>query len=314
MSKLDALKSNVTRTFYRAGFNIKKHSPELLIGVGIVGVVTSTVLACRATLKVDEVTSDTKNKVDRIHMATEKGRTEAGEEYTQEDSKKDLAIVYTQTGLSLAKLYAPAVILGVASVGCIVASNHILRTRNIALVAAYKAVDSGFKDYRKRVVERFGKELDRELKYDIKAKEIEETVVDENGETKTVKKTVETVDPNYLCSEYAKFYDDGCKGWQKDAEYNLMFLRQTQDYFNEKLRREGHVFLNDVYKELGIKTTRAGQIVGWVYDPTDANRDCHIDFGIYDLHNEKARDFVNGYERTILLDFNVDGPIVDLLP
>ena len=313
MSKLDALKSNMTRTFYNVGFNIKKHSPELLIGVGIVGVVTSTVLACRATLKVNDITSDTKNNVERIHTAVEKGKTEAGEDYTQEDSKKDLAIVYTQTGLSLAKLYAPAAILGVASVGCIVASNHILRTRNIALVAAYKAVDSSFKDYRKRVIERFGKELDRELKYDIKAKEIEETVTDENGETKTVKKTVEVAGP-IMPSQYAKFYDDGCKYWQKDAEYNLMILRQTQEYFNKKLQTEGHVFLNDVYEELGIQKTKAGQIVGWVYDPTDPNRDCHIDFGIYDLHNEKARDFVNGYERTILLDFNVDGPIVDLLP
>lgn len=313
MSKFDVFKDDMSRTFHKIGFSIKRHSPELLVGVGIVGVVTSTVLACKATLKVNDVTSNTKNDVERIHVAAEKGKTEAGEDYTAEDSKKDLAIVYTQTGLKLAKLYAPAVILGAASIGCIVASNRILRTRNLALVAAYTTVDKSFKDYRKRVVERFGKDLDRELKYDIKAKEVEETVTDENGETKTVKKTVNTVEPT-LCSEYAKFYDDACKGWQKDAELNLYFLRQTQEYFNQKLRREGHVFLNDVYKELGIRTTRAGQIVGWVYDPTDPDRDCHIDFGIYNLHNEKARDFVNGYERTILLDFNVDGPIVDLLP
>lgn len=309
MNKVDVL-NGVSRTFHKVGFSIKKHSPELLIGVGIVGVVTSTVLACKATTKLGDILDKTKEDVETIHSCV--NHPNLPEEYTVEDSKKDLAITYTKTGLQIAKLYAPAAILGAASIGCIVASNHILRTRNIALVAAYTTVDKSFKDYRKRVIERFGKELDRELKYDIKAKEVEETVTDENGETKTVKKTVEVVDPN-MRSEYSKFFDDGCKGWQKDAEYNLMFLRQTQDYFNKKLQAEGHVFLNEVYEELGIRKTKAGQIVGWIYDPTDPDRDCYIDFGIYDVHNEKARDFVNGIERTILLDFNVDGPIVDML-
>lgn len=309
MRKFDVL-NGVSRTFHKVGFGIKKHSPELLVGAGIVGVVTSTVLACKATTKLEGILDKTKKDVELIRSCV--GNKDLPEEYTVEDSKKDLAITYVKTGLEIAKLYAPAAILGTVSIGCIVASNNILRKRNIALVAAYTTVDKSFKEYRNRVVERFGKELDRELKYDIKAKEIEETTTDENGETKTVKKTIEVVDPN-MRSEYAKFFDDGCKGWKKDAEYNLMFLRQTQEYFNQKLQAVGHVFLNEVYEELGILKTKAGQIVGWIYEPENPDRDNYIDFGIYDLHNEKARDFVNGYERTILLDFNVDGPIVDLL-
>ena len=62
---------------------------------------------------------------------------------------------------------------------------------------------------------------------------------------------------------------------------------------------------------LGIPATRAGQQVGWIYDKNDPNKDNFVDFGIYDTNRPSNRDFVNGYERTILLDFNVDGNILN---
>ena len=192
------------------------------------------------------------------------------------------------------------------------ASNNILRKRNIALAAAYATVDTSFKEYRNRVIDRFGKELDRELKYNIKSKEIEETVVDDKGKEKTVKKTIEVADPNTY-SDYARFFDDGCIGWDKDAEYNLMFLKQQQNYANEMLKSKGHLFLNEVYDMLGIPRTKAGQVVGWIYDEKNPVGDNFVDFGLYDMHREAVRDFVNGYERTILLDFNVDGNIWELM-
>ena len=303
---------SVSRAFHKAGFTLKKYSPEILVGVGIVGGVASAVLACRATLKVNDIVSESKTNIDKIHTATEKGVTEAGQTYDVEDSKKDLTIVYVQTGLKLAKLYAPAVLLGAASVGCILTSHNIIHKRNVALAAAYTAVDTSFKEYRGRVVERFGKELDKELRYDIKAKEVEETVVDENGETKTVKKVVEVAHPSEY-SDYARCFDDGCAGWEKDAEHNLFFLRQQQNFANDLLQKQGYLFLNDVYKMLGIPVTQAGQAVGWMYDENCPNGDNYVDFGIYDIHKEANRNFVNGYERSIWLDFNVDGPIWHLL-
>ena len=303
---------NVNRTFSKVKFSVKKHSPEILIVAGVVGTVTSAVMACKATTKVSSILDESKKQIDQIHTATENGEVK-GVEYTQEDSKKDLTIVYAQTGLKFVKLYAPSVILGALSLTAIITSNNILRKRNVALAAAYTAVDKSFKEYRGRVVERFGKELDRELRYNIKAKEIEEKVVDENGEEKTVKKTVNVVgDPNQY-SEFARFFDDGCTGWCKDAEHNLMFLKQQQAYANKILQREGYLFLNEVYDLLGIPRTKAGQVVGWVYDEKNPVGDNFVDFGIYDLYNEKARDFVNGLERTILLDFNVDGNVWEMM-
>lgn len=305
--------NNLTRSLNKVGFQLKKHSPEILVVAGVAGVVTSAVMACKATTKLSGIIEKAKNDIDAIHDFVEHPENvPEGETYTEEDSKKDLAIVYAQTGIQLIKLYGPAVALGVLSITGILASNNILRKRNIALAAAYATVDTSFKEYRNRVIDRFGKELDRELKYNIKAKEIEETVVDDKGKEKTVKKTIEVADPNTY-SDYARFFDDGCIGWDKDAEYNLMFLKQQQNYANEMLKSKGHLFLNEVYDMLGIPRTKAGQVVGWIYDEKNPVGDNFVDFGLYDMHREAVRDFVNGYERTILLDFNVDGNIWELM-
>lgn len=303
--------SKASRLINNAGLQIKKHSPEILMGAGIVGTVASTVLACKATTKIDEVLSKPKETINIVHKAMEDGEIN-GVEYTKQDGQKDLTIIYTQTGVKLLKLYAPAIALGALSITSIVAGHNILKKRNVALAAAYAVVDKGFKNYRKNVVNRFGEEIDKELRYNIKAKEFDEVVVDEKGKEKVEKTIVNVVDSEEV-SEYAKFYDCGNKGWEKDPELNLMFLRRQQDYANDLLRSKGHLFLNEVYDMLGIPRTKAGQAVGWVYNKEKPVGDNYVDFGIYDINRESCRNFVNGYERTILLDFNVDGNILDLI-
>lgn len=303
--------NGVNRTLSKAGFQIKKHSPEILIVAGIAGVVTSAVMACKATTKINDILDQTKEEVGKVNdaLANEKIPEDV---YSKEDAKKDLAIIYIQTGVKLVKLYGPSLILGALSITSILASNNILRKRNVALAAAYAAIDNGFKEYRGRVIERFGKDLDRELKYNIKAKEISETTVDENGKETAVTKTVPVVESEEP-SDYARFFCEGCAGWTKDPEMNLVFLKQQQNWANELLKTRGHLFLNEVYDMLGIERSKAGQVVGWVYDETNPDCDNYVDFGIYDIYNERKRAFVNGWERSILLDFNVDGDIYSLL-
>ena len=316
MAKI-TLPDKVTRTFYKMGFQLKKHSPEILIAAGVVGTVASAVMACRATTKLRAVMDKSKEQIEAVHYCTEMGYTinpETGEheEYTPEDGKKELTISYAYMAIDIAKLYAPSVILGALSITSIVASNNILRQRNIALAAAYATIDKSFKTYRGRVIERFGEELDKELRYNIKAKEVEETVVDENGNETTVTKTAEAYDPN-LISDYARFFDDGCTGWCKDFEANLTFVKQQQNWANNMLQHRGYLFLNEVYDMFGIPRTKAGQVVCWYYDEKNPTGDNFVDFGLYNPANQKARDFVNGYERVILLDFNVDGNILNYL-
>ena len=310
--KKTEIMNKLTRSFHKTSFQLKKHSPEILIVAGVVGTVASAVMACKATTRLSEILDESKETLDIIHQGIEDGHIR-GCEYPEELGKKDITLTYVQTGVKLVKLYAPSVALGALSLTCIISSNNILRKRNVALAAAYATVDKGFKEYRGRVIERFGKELDRELKYNIKAKEIEETVVDEDGKEKKVKKTISVADPN-VNSDYARFFDEYCTGWDKDAEYNLMFLKSQQAHANDILKTRGHLFLNEVYDMLGIPRSKAGNIVGWVYDESEDHAgDNFVDFGIYDLYDEQKRNFVNGYERSILLDFNVDGDIWSLM-
>lgn len=246
-------------------------------------------------------------------MAGEKGVTEAGETYTEEDVKNETKIVYIQTGAKIAKLYALPVGLGVVSIAAILGGHNILRKRNIALAASYTALFNDYKGYRSRVVERFGEQLDKELKYNLKTATVEETVVNEDGTEQKVKKEVRVMnEPTKLenYSPFARFFDDGCTGWDPNPEYSLMFLNQQQNWANEKLKRQGYLFINDVYEMLGIPKTREGQVHGWIYDEKNPIGDNFVDFGIYDIHIEKNRDFVNGYEKVILLDFNHDGNIL----
>lgn len=307
------MSNKMTQVIGKAKFGVKKHSPEILVVAGVAGIIASAVMACKATTKLSAITEESKKNITAIKdLADHPENLPEGQTYTKKDKQKDLTIVYAHTGLKLAKLYAPSVILGALSITCVVSSNNILRKRNAALAAAYTAVDKSFKNYRQNVIDRFGEELDKELKYNIKAKEVEETVTDENGKEKKVKKTVHVADPNGY-SPYAKFFDDGCSNWQKDAEHNLWYLKQQQNWANDKLRSQGYLFLNDVYDMLGIPRTSAGQIVGWRYDEKNPTGDNYVDFGIYDITKESNRDFVNGYEKTILLDFNVDGPIYNLI-
>ena len=289
---------------------VEKHSPEILMGVGVVGVVTGTVMACRATLKLNDILEEAQETRDKIKEVASNPDYE--DKYTEEDAKKDLAVIYIQTGVKVAKLYAPAVAVGVAGVGCVLASHDIMKKRNVALSAAYLTVDKSFKEYKQRVIDRVGEEVEKEIRYGIKAEEIIETVTDEEGNETTVSETVKTMNPT-LYSDYARFFDEASPCWQNDPEYNLMFLRAQQQYANDLLRAKGRLFLNDVYDMLGIEKTKAGQIVGWVYDRENPNGDNFVDFGIYDMSKERVRAFVNGYETNILLDFNVDGNIWDLM-
>lgn len=300
-NKITIMKS-VNSIVSKAVMKLEKYSPEILIGAGVVGVVASAVIACKATLKAGQITNDTKEMIDFIHENEKNGVTFAGEVYTKEDCQKDLAITYAQTGVKFAKLYGPAIILGTLSITSILASNNILRKRNVALCAAYAAIDKSFREYRGRVKERYGEQADAELRYGIKAKKFEEIEVDPNtGKEKKVKKTVMVADPN-LQSDYAMYFDSKSRNYETNLDYNRMFLRAQQAFANDKLQSRGHLFLNEVLDDLDLPRTPAGQIVGWTKNGPDG----YVNFRIAEVERETE----NGrHEPALLLDFNVEGNI-----
>ena len=306
------MKFEIKNMINKVKFNVVKHSPEILMGIGIAGVVTSTVLACRSTLKVKDILEDKDTNMNNVKEVLAEGR----EDYTEEDARKDKTIIMTTTAIRMMKLYIPSVIIGAGSIACLLQSHNVMRNRNAGLAAALAATTESFKQYRERVTEKYGDEVDKEMRYGIKKEKKEK-----DGK-KTKEEIVVGCDEKEL-SGYARYFNESNINWTDDPQYNMMFLRQNQNWANDKLISQGYLYLNDVYDALGFPKTKAGQVVGWVYDPKNNERgDNYVDFGIYDLNvrgyrdemandtiAEERQDFINGYRNSILLDFNVDGNI-----
>lgn len=299
---LDTIKTAATSAFSMQMLQMKKSSPTLLFGAGVVGVIATAVLASKATLQLEEVLEDTKDLREKSNNLIGSNHPA----YSQEDHKKDNLFITTRAAGQVLKLYAPAIGVGIVSVAALTGSHVILTNRNAALMAAYSALDKGFNEYRARVRDEYGEDKDREFRhgYDIR----ERVVEDEDG-NETIEKT--TVVPEDLVpSIYARFFDQLNANWSKTAEYNYLFLRCHQNFANDRLNAHGHLFLNEVYDMLGVPRSKAGAMVGWVISKDGDN---FVDFGIFDGTNERKRMFVNGDEHSILLDFNVDGVIYHLM-
>ena len=288
----------------------EKHSPTILLGVGVVSMVGSTVLACRATLKLDDVLQEIeadKQKSVSVKNQVAAGDVPEGVTYTEQEFKRDNTIILARGVGKIIKLYAPSVILGGVGVACMTKSHMILKDRNMALTAAYIAVDTAFHRYRERVIDRYGEDTDREFRYGSEAVDI---IDEETGKvTSTVR--VEPGEP----SGYARWFDEENANWNAPPmeEYNWLWLRTQQNWANDMLRARGHLFLNEVYSMVGMSHTSAGAIVGWVYERNNPHGDNYVDFGCWGKDDGQPLDFFNGREGSILLDFNVDGPIWDLM-
>lgn len=300
----NSLIKNVSRQVLVA----KKNSPHIFFVAGVVGTVASTVLACRATLKLSATLDDIKEDIATVKDMHGGVNSEqmifvgSGEEkpkrfiYSAEEWYKDEIYIYSKASLKIVKLYAPSVIIGIASIGALTGSHIQLVRRNTALMAAYAAIQQAFEEYRERVRYQYGEE--REL--DIYHGATTEAIVNSEGD----KIDRKIVDPNQF-SMYARFFDEYSHNWQKDPEINRIFVQCQQNYANHLLRARGHVFLNEVYDMLGIDRSSAGQVVGWVINGEGDN---YVSFGMFDAYNSA---FLSGAERSILLDFNVDGVVYD---
>jgi hypothetical protein len=288
----------IGRVLARNTLLVQKNSPGLLFGTGVIGMVGSTVLACRATLKVESVLDDAHKKLELTKTVI----VDHPDEYNESDQGRDTALIKFQTSVKIVRLYVPAIVVGGVAIVCLTSSHNILTRRNAALTAAYAALERGFNEYRSRVIDKYGEEADRDLRYGTQKVEI---VDPDTGK----KKNVVRVGPDGE-SIYARFFDQTSSSWSKEPEYNFIFLKAQQNYANDLLHARGHVFLNEVYDLLGIERSKAGAVVGWLLT-RNGSTDNFVNFGIFDADSEKVRDFVNGFEGSILLDFNVDGVIYD---
>jgi hypothetical protein len=277
-----------------------KNGPAILTGAGVIGLVGTAVLAGRAAIKAKPVIDDATHGL----KAIESVEIDAG--YPQKQKGKDYALAIVDLVKDAGKIYAPAIIVGAVSISCIVSAHGMLRKQNAGLVAAYGALDLGFKAYRKRVIEEFGEDKDRDIYRGIIGRE-EETL--ENGQVCVIEDLGTNIP---AASLYGRFFDECSTRWNKTPEYNLTFLISQQNYANDMLISRGHLFLNEVYDMLGFSRTQAGQVVGWKYYRNGFHPrggDNYVSFGFHNIADEISRAFINGHERVVFLDFNVDGVI-----
>ncbi len=293
----------------RAEFTIKKNSPEILLGAGIVGFVGTIVLACRATCRADEVLEFHRRKIKDINDAKEIADADPEGEmsYDVEIYRQDKAIRYLKTTGSLAKLYAPTIAVGTLSLACILTSRNIMQKRYLGVVAAYNGVSAAFEEYRKRVRDEYGEGLDKHFRYGTTYDEL--PVYDENGKKTKEKEKVEKTETGMVMQtdDSCRFFDSSNPNWDKNPTFSMMWLRGQQNILNDILHTRGHVFLNEVYDALGFPHTPQGAVLGWI----DGEGDNCIDFGLYDPNKESVRRFVNGVDNVIMLEFNHDGVIWD---
>ena len=298
-------KELVTNKLNKLAIKASKKAPTVLIIGGVCGVAVSTVLACKATLKVNDILEEAKQNIDNVHKALEDDSI-SEEQYSKADSVKDL-------GIKLAKLYGPAVLIGTASLVSIVYSHNLLKKRNASLVAAYTMLDASYKQYRKGVKEVFGADVDKGLELGIVRK-------NENFKEKENAEKPYVIDHALLkenvSDEYKIIFDEGDRGWENDHFYNMCHLEAKQAYATILLTNRGYLFLNEVYDLIGHEKTKQGQLIGWFYDPNDPTKQNHVSFGLEEFrkyYEMAVRDEAADHPAGIILHFNPDGFILDLI-
>lgn len=308
--KKTELATKAGQILVKTKLGIKKHSPEILVAAGIGTGIVAAVVACKQTIKANDIVAEARKSLQNIEDVKELAANNEVE-YTEENEQEDRKTIGMQVAVGMVKTYALPVGLGILSITCILAGHHILKKRNVALAAAYSALSTDFMNYRKRVVNKYGKDVDFMLKNGLEKQIIANQVIDpETGEVKETKEEVLTYEGDKL-SQYARVFDEvGSTQWTPSADHNRAFLLMEQNYFNERIRTRGYIFLNEVYERLGFRPTKAGSVVGWVYQNADYEG---IDFGIFTAHTQKAAEFLEGTEPSIILDFNVQGDILSLV-
>ena len=293
------------KSFKKAQLTVRKHSPEILMVAGVIGTVAGAVMACKETLELGDVLDECKQE--KMDLEEQYAMCE---EYSEDALKKDQVKLTIKQAAKIVKLYAPSVIMEVTSIGVIFASNDIMRKRNASMAAAYATLNSMYKRYRQNVIESYGEEVDKDMRFGVKHEKV--TEIDEDGNKVKIDARIVDLDNTALAiSDYSRFFQMGCKGFDASSgRYNLLYLKGIQAMFNNKLIADGYVMLNDVYRELGFDTIPEGWSIGWVYDEANPIGDNYIDFGLYEARNKNQR-AVNDWEPVILMDFNVDGNLYE---
>lgn len=206
--------------------SVSRHSPEILIGIGITGMITTTVLAVKATPKALLLMEERKKELDVEKLTP------------------------VETVKTTWKCYVPAAVSGVASIACLIGSNSVNAKRNAALATAYKISETAFSDYRNKVIETIGEK---------KEKTVRDKVSEEQVKNNPVKHT------EIIVTGKGKtlFYDNHSgRYFYSDLE----LIKRAANKLNRDIITDpfdSGVTLNQFYEEIGLSGTATGDALGW---------------------------------------------------
>lgn len=293
---------NLIRTFNKVKNKAEINSPEILVGIGIAAFAATLYYTVKGTVTASEAISCSSEELDSM----------------EDENPSEERAIKLRCASDVAKAYAPAVICGSITLASFLSSNRIMANRAINTAAAYTALETGFSEYRKRVIDKYGESADREFKYGIVEKKVKTSEIDpETG--KKVKKT-ETVDTIEQCGPFGIYFKPEYYvkktgktiknlNWQPDTLFNITFLNAQQAWFNGKLDRGERVYLSEVLKALNIPEDDYpdSRVNGWT-PKGEGDGDHYIRFNAY--NPPYSNDYVVNDDGEILLDFNTDGVIL----
>lgn len=301
---------------------VKFRSPEILIGAGIAGLVGAAIVAVRRGVRWHQAaTNELTHNLEAIKKASE-----TSAEYSREDRVHDYAALIGKGVWSFTQIYGASVLLGVASVGSILAGTGILRGRLAAMTSAAATAQAALERYRSRVREKMGEDADRGFAFEVAPRKTKLKHEDGTKETQVTYHLVPSTGEWMAASPYSRLWDENAAEWCHNRDIQYLTLRSLENHFNRELDANGIVFLNDVYKALGLPQTKEAALVGWIKDYTKPKMaklaaelgrtpgDGVIDFGVFDGESPSARAYLAGNDDRVVLDFNVDGVIYDLIP
>lgn len=276
-----------TKTNYQA--------PNILFYLGLVGMVGTVATGIQGAYKFGFAATDYENGMRVINEEAKAGRL------TEKQVKEMKRDQYKETAIEATKCFAPTLVLGIATIGCLTKSHNMLNNRIAGLSAAYTTLQTQFGEYRNRVRAEVGEDKEDELYFDRKKQNVK--VSDAEGNVSDLEVEVQDA------GGYKYLFDEvNSNNWSSDPGYNRIFLQAQENYANDMLASRGHVFLNDIFDGLGMERTAAGAVVGWI-----AEEGAHVDFGLRNPGYEPNDLFWKDEENSIQLNFNVQGVIFDKL-
>ena len=241
----------------RVGKFLRRKSPEIMTGIGVVGIGATIYTTVKAVPKIQEIKEEAKATLDDIDAAEANNLPN----YSAEDAAKDRKIVRVQTAVKLVKAVAPVVASVGVTLSGFLGAHKILSERNATLSALTMATDKAFREYRKKVAETFGEEAEHDLRYGLTEEEVEVKAIGEDGKENVVKERRKVQNRAGYFGQFDFIFDENVPGWERDARANKTYVLQIQDWANKEAERKFYLYHNglsvaDICERFAIKNPK----------------------------------------------------------